>query len=413
MTEDNVITLFGEYALKHHADLLAETSPKSPFFIDDGDNDTVGFFTSVWALYHAVIPSTGLRISEEFASRCIDDPVLAAKMRRADDLIIDGFEVLESKDGVFTIRSVTTRKTYRVIPGGPKVASTLVPGTVKMCAIHPWEADGTHMVDGTMNHDLSDIVCKDDSGYYYSGNESIETSRGARASPADRAIAYAAVPFLDYDTVMGQLTQDWQKDVESIKITARSKVAPALKKYPGHWTKAMCHAVGIRPASHHRDRAKDISAVLTSEGVSRVLSKLSGEQLDCLRYVAASGGSVKFHTLEENFGPDDTDYYWKARPQSVIGALRRTGILLVGLKTVNTRNYRVGAIAADVLANLTRMGFADGVSDASKLVSRKKSPRGPDFGAANKGASTARGDPGGRSRWRMPKWLTRNRVRFK
>ena len=396
VTEDNVIELFGSYALEHHSELLAATGLHCPFHSDDPDVSL--FFVSTWALFNAIIPSTGLGINEEFARRYIDDPILAAKMRRANTLTIDAYNVMTAhKDGRYTVRSTTTNKIYDVIPAGPLVNSCLSVGSTKMCMMHPWEADGTHMMAGVMDVEMNDLDL----------HTPLDEISGASMRANRNNTRRPSVPWFDSETVMNHLSKEWKEDAESIKITPRSKIAPALKKYPGAWSKAICMHIGIRPASRHQDRSKDISNVLTMNKISDVLLMLSDDQLDCLKYVAASGGIVKFSKLEKYFGPDDSDYYWRESVRSIIGVLRRTGILIVGTQTVNSRNYKVGAIAADVLNNLKRRGFTDDVPDADALVAKAKT-RQDSFGETR----ADKPDTGkSRFKWRRPKWLTRNRIK--
>lgn len=134
-----------EYMMQNHYDLIDAEAMNCPYTFDDLNFDSM--VSHIWATYVARVPGTGVRIVDDYAKKHVDDPVFAAKLRRATTVVAGTFSVLERiGDSRFVIRSEEgDGKTYRAV-SGPAVAAILASGTRFLCMIHPWEEDGTHNI---------------------------------------------------------------------------------------------------------------------------------------------------------------------------------------------------------------------------------------------------------------------------
>ena len=146
---------------------------------------------------------------------------------------------------------------------------------------------------------------------------------------------------------------DEQNSAESIIITPQSKAHTILKQLPGEWIKGMCDALDIKKQCTKQERIVLISSLLTSKArLRRVVHELSRDELEALEMVLENGGSLKHHIFCKKTGPDDTVWSWSKDPQSVIGRLRRRGLLVVGKMRVGSRAYKVVMIPSDVAGPL-------------------------------------------------------------
>ena len=141
--DDIVISQLGNYTMENYHDLIDEHCMDCPYYYDDEQKDN--FVSHIWGTYAARMPGSKTRLVDYFADNFVDDPVIAAKIRRTKQIMVDMFEVLDCDydRGRFVLRAKRTGTKYKTV-AGPSVTGMLKKGDKYECMIHPWEEDGTY-----------------------------------------------------------------------------------------------------------------------------------------------------------------------------------------------------------------------------------------------------------------------------
>ena len=140
-----------EYMNKYHRDLIDEYVMYCPYSFADTLTDN--FVSSIWATFDAVMPDTKIRLVDHYLNECVVNPVMAAKIRRIDQITVDTFEVLDVdyEQNRATLLSTTTNDVYKTVAGA-NVMHTIQKGDIQTYMIHPWEEDGSYNIGAVLNH---------------------------------------------------------------------------------------------------------------------------------------------------------------------------------------------------------------------------------------------------------------------
>lgn len=325
--DHDTIHLLIEYVGREYGSELADCYDQCPYSMDF--EDSLKYKQAViWFAFDRIDPRTGVTILDEFVDRFVEDEGLAAKLLQSKLLFYGDFEVLDKDDrNIVTMRDEKSGRTYRVMVT-EKTASRLTRGSHILGRIHPWHADGTHKTCGIVN-----IAIMNDAGTISGLSEkSLNKLRHMLQRDAVRKL----------------------KKIESVQLALGTGLSHILRQYPSDWLKRICKSLRLDSArATKQKRIEAIRSALTTDRLLHVVDGLSGDELACLRYVAGCDGITRYGNLQRRFGNDDTD--WSNKPRSPVGRLRMKGLLLIGLHRKGTKNYKVAAIAPEVLANLIKL----------------------------------------------------------
>lgn len=106
----------------------------------------------------AVMPRTKVRLIDYYIDKYVKDPIIAAKFRRVDKIIVETFKVLDMNHlrGKAKIRSTKNGAEYRVVVG-INVSRVIQTGDVRTCLIHPWEEDGTYRLGAVLAYEPTEF----------------------------------------------------------------------------------------------------------------------------------------------------------------------------------------------------------------------------------------------------------------
>ena len=143
--DDHVIHLMATYMMEHYHSLIDVYSVECPYRFDNEDLDD--FVSYMWGTFAAFLPGTKMRLVDDYAKKHVRDPVIASKIWRADNIVVDAFRVLDAdrKSGRFLLRSETDGVKYRAV-SGVSIADAIAKGNVYTLVIHPWEEDGSYNI---------------------------------------------------------------------------------------------------------------------------------------------------------------------------------------------------------------------------------------------------------------------------
>ncbi len=135
-----------------------------------------------------------------------------------------------------------------------------------------------------------------------------------------------------------RLLSDHLRDAfDARPIDIETSLDAALRTLPMHWLEAMCDAHGVAPRGKRRatrhERVESITRILRNQdGLACCVLELLPEARAALRRVLQHGGVMRLNMLERDFGMITGDgWMWdELPPVSIIGELRRIGLLFVG-----------------------------------------------------------------------------------
>ena len=328
ITEENFQEFFWDYITQNYGHLISDYRNECPYNLDLDNAEMEWKQILTWFSYDRK-DHNGITLLDKFVDQYIDDKRLATKILQMTSLFFDTFLITRSADAnnIMMLRSITNRKKYAVETVGLN-NDIYQKDRYFMGRIHPWHEDGTHKIIGIAS--------------VSQGNDD-ELARKGFITPR---LA---------EQIFKNLEGDSQKRAESIPISSHLKSATLLKNFPAEWINVICISLKINSKLRKREKIKKIAKVLTTPSSLKFLvDGLSEEQKTALKLTLEKGGAIKHSILCKRVGPDDTSLNWEEESDSVVGSLRRLGLLMVGKKIIKNRNYKVAVIPSDVAAQLTR-----------------------------------------------------------
>lgn len=139
-----LLTKMTDYMIVARKDILFEQAEKCPYRFENKEAEHM--VSMIWATWTATLPNSNVRIVDDYAEKYVDDPIFAAKLRRATTIHAGKFHMLESKEkNRFVIQSVKDGTIYNVV-AGPHGSSLLEHVDEFSGMIHSWNEDGSYNV---------------------------------------------------------------------------------------------------------------------------------------------------------------------------------------------------------------------------------------------------------------------------
>ena len=314
---------------KHHS-LIDKYAEDCPYHMKDHTVDDLVFH--VWGMFEAVLPNTNIRIVDEYAKTHIHDPTMASMIKRIDNIYIDTFEIshVDYTRGTVQMRGMRDGLTYDAAATTDYLKSINLDKEIQFM-ICPWHQDGkTYCIMTTM--------CP----FRYETSE-MKVSKYVQT---------------DSQKITHEVENEFLNEAESIRLYEKSRLGPALRKYPAQWSRAICDRLGINDmALSKKECTEVIVQILTvNESLQDVLAGLADDEQQCASHMIKQDGFARLDNLEKIFGKDDTEYWWQYhRPKSTIGALRRTGLVIVGMRQVGQDTHKVAQITIDIMLRIKEM----------------------------------------------------------
>ena len=290
-----------------------------------------------WFMLEWINPRTGTTIVAEVIKKYVKDPSLRAKVSKYNHIFYSTFIATRHvSDYVLVVAELGTFKQYRVRFRNklPNYSNTLVVSGY----IHPWEADGTHAAAGIVGFQDIDIE---------------------KDMPPEVEVL-----------LFGRTLKEQQEGVNNVKLPNR--LVTYLRSQPIEFVNSISDFLNISGGTKE-GRIRAIESAISARGAD-ILGSLSEEERSCLLYVYGSDGrAVKYKLLQNRFSADDYGQYAPQPSRSTIGRLREKGMLLVGKKFINGKQYRVAAVPEEILPALDRLNAPSARQDdppPSGLASR-------------------------------------------
>ena len=326
------------YLMKTHHSLIDRYAEDCPYHMEDHAIDDMVFH--IWGMFEAVLPNTNKRIVDEYAKTHIRDPTIASMINRIDNVHIDTFEILDVDyaRGTLKMRGMRDGLTYDVAASIDYVNGIQL-DKEQQFMICPWLRDGNR-------YSIMTAMCP----FRYdkvSGEESIgcEGGVGGDASTGNTGI-------------IREVENKFLSEAESIHLYPKSRLGPALRKYPAQWSRAICERLGINATLLSKKECTEaiVQMLTATESLRDILGGLGYLEQECASHIIKQDGFVKLEDLEEIFGKDDTEYWWDRHiQQSIIGTLRRMGLVIVGMRQVGQDTHKVAQITIDIMLRLKEM----------------------------------------------------------
>ena len=327
VTEENFLDLFADYANWKYSDTVYDYYDVCPYDLDFDSDELVYKQIVTWLMCEKknLFGKTAL---DEFVDEFVDDTRLASKILQMKSLVYDTFLVEKAVDANnrMLIRSTSDGRVFTVemMGSNPSIYSK---GRLIIGRIHPWHDNGTYRTTGIFH-----VIIK----------EGRDQHEGYRSLNSEM-----------FNNLHQMLERDLQKKAESLTIPSNPTMGPLLKKFPIDWVNGICDSLGIDTQHVKKKKIRIIKSILTSEdSLRRVVSGLSEDERIGLRLVFAKDCAAKYSDLCRRVGKDDTGLRWDKMPASVVGRLRRHGLLMVGKKRIMTRTYKMAVIPTDVARHL-------------------------------------------------------------
>ena len=345
VNEDNFPQVFHEYVQQERRGDLAKARDRYPYSTDVDVEYYNSLMISLWFSYSAD-PVTGTTPLEDFVDKYVKDRILAHMILFMQNGVIGEFDLVESDGGgLVTARARSNGTLYRILPA-LSVAARL--------------AFTKSFVGWLTGH----------------GRDEPYTLQSMAITKSTHRIVMVndlARDFEEYGRKKGhgreERIKQYIRNAEYASASPDSALLTVLNKLPAAMINHVWDSLGLdMPCRTKKDKAVAISSELTSDGIRRAVDGLSDDGMDCLRYVAETGGLRMYAGLQKRFGRDDTMRRWfKGGSRSTIGALRSRGILFVGMERTRgawvrigsptPRRHKVAVIPFDVLASLDRHGL--------------------------------------------------------
>ena len=326
ITEENFLDLFTDYAQWRYSDTVYDYYDACPYSLDFDSDELVYKQIMTWLMYERKNAS-GRTELDEFVDEFVDDARLASKILRIKNLVYDTFLIERGADASnrMLIRSASDGRVFTVEIMGSN-SSVYSKGSIIIGMIHPWHDDGTYRTTGIFH-----VMVKN----------------------RDQHKDYGAPDPEMFGEIRQMMERNLRRREESFTIPSNPTIGPLLNKFPIDWVNGVCDSLGIDKRRVRKEKIRMIKSMLTSENsLGRIVSGLSEDERIGLRLVFEKGCAAKYSDLCRRVGKDDTGLEWDKMPASVVGRLRRHGLLVVGKKRIMTNTYKTAVIPADVACHL-------------------------------------------------------------
>ena len=254
--EDNFVDRLTNFAIWNYGDALDEMTKNYPyralFDIEEHAKQM-----SLWAACKVVNPATGITILDEFVDRFVHGSRLRSKILLLKEMVYDLFMLLEYRGGLITAASLNGRGII-ILEVEEDIAKNLTSGLEFEGLVYPWDIGKTYKMAGSVS--VTDIGLNLNSE-------------------------------LD---MTGSMLEDSSPGISLLQI---------LQKYSILDLEYTCDLLGIDPSGkRHSQLAQEIFEALTTDRVHGILKRLTPPALDCLTYIACSGGLAEYRDLHERFG---------------------------------------------------------------------------------------------------------------
>ncbi|NMD42508.1 MAG: tetratricopeptide repeat protein [Firmicutes bacterium] len=146
-----------------------------------------------------------------------------------------------------------------------------------------------------------------------------------------------------------------REQIEKKLLPLESTVLRGLKNMPNDWLENICQIYHLEPVRLRRDREKMIAAALNREEVLyQAVQDLGDEGYDLLAFLLERGGWVRLNVVSRIFGTMQGDgYRWQENdPQSPLGRLWSSGLVMVGRARLESGYARIAAVPSDLREKL-------------------------------------------------------------
>ena len=328
LTEENFLDVFLAYVSDNYVHHISEIENTCPYDLNLGHDDKVWQQVLVWYSCERK-DHNGMTILDKFVNNFVDDERFRKKLLQIKDITYDKFLIRKSPDerNIILATSISDGREYAI-----EIMGTMQHVYTKDRSfegrIHPWHNDGTYRTLGLLKVMMGEA-------------EQLE-KQGVLTLKNTRKLRW-------------MLFGRYQDQAESIAISSKPKSTTLLKQFPRGWINAICISLKINKKLVKKEKIKKIAEVLTTpSSLKFIVDGLSENQKLALKLTLEKDGTIKHSILCKRVGEDDTDWYWDDVPSSVVGELRRLGLLIVGKKIIKNRNYKVAVIPSDVATQLTR-----------------------------------------------------------
>lgn len=311
-----------DYGQMQYDHMMDKIYKECPYNVDHKTDDLAYKHVMTWAVFEKK-DSSGLTTVDKFVKEFIDDPDVAAQLLQLKDVTNDTFYVKKKADSNNVLQAVSlsdgTKYNIEVKSIGLKKCKK---GYCFMGCIHPWYSNGTYQTCG-----IVDII--------------------------PRALDIPLPPWVpngDIGSVVRFMAHDFLKS-DSIPIPKQPRLAPMLKKLSGEWISDICIMLKLEPDLYIATDIQKIHRLLTTmNSLRHIVLGLGKNERAALRLVLLQDGIIDYCTLCDKVGKDDTAYSFLQRPmpRSVVGLLRRYGLLIVGSKKIDKKLQKMAIIPIDV-----------------------------------------------------------------
>lgn len=333
---DSLIVAIHAYAWRKYGRVIEGLRTHCPYELNLKDDIHIRRQLATWFCAKWTNPDTGETVIDEYFRVHDRNDGAALRVMRMKEMIHGTFKVIDP-EGMLILAKADDGFTYKIAAAGLDMSEIMRNYTRFVGQIFPWYPDGTYRTCGVITAVKSSRRYRSWSGYQ-------ATERSAHREDWDHWEARRRMDVAD-----------------SLPVTSETPLRTFLKKFALDWVRQMYHTLGLPASESSRpEKLLAINSILLTESVRRVLDGLDVQESRCLIHVVKAGGMVPYHTAQKMFGKDDKELWWPGdRPPTVIGGLRKRGLVVIGVRQNDKKKVLV--IPSDVLANLRDMGFGTGL----------------------------------------------------
>jgi hypothetical protein len=313
ITIDNCMQALFDYASNKYESLAYSKRFECTYPVSGLNNEYAFKQTMSWFII-SYKKQDGRTVLEEFIEDSVseENPELAEQMYKFANPIDGEFVVETTKGNTINLRK--EGKVYSVVSYSGNI-DIYEPGTRVLCRIIPFKR-----------------------AYEFWGINMIIPN----FDPATGII-------LNPEYFMAKFKAQRLEQLESIKLHNYSTLHALLNKYPIEWVNGIADSLNLPRVRIRDKKIQEITSLLTDDSVLDVLKSLPENCLNALKLIVSNGGFVKVGILEEKYGYDDTEAFWDGTlPVSVIGILRRKGLLFIGKMPIKTKMYSVAYVPIEI-----------------------------------------------------------------
>ncbi|RQD74209.1 MAG: hypothetical protein D5R97_08195 [Candidatus Syntrophonatronum acetioxidans] len=151
---------------------------------------------------------------------------------------------------------------------------------------------------------------------------------------------------------MAAYEEEKRARIENKTLSPHEKLSRCLKNLPANWTKEICFALEMEPASRREERQGQIEeAFLEKRNLSYLMEEnFSPEDKEVLVYLLEKGGWAPLEEVSEKFGSMEGDgFLWnRYLPNSSLGTLWLYGLAVVGKAKLDKRRKKIVVVPLEL-----------------------------------------------------------------